>query len=189
MQEFIKNIINGNKDAWILFIKEFHPVIKSVINRFGRLSVDDRADVYQLVFEEIIKNDYKVLRNFKGERTKILAKYLKTITHRLCIRRYNQNKKKNNVDIDNIQIADEKSSNDKMIDNQSLEDTMWKAINELDKKYRDPLLLLLKQRKTKEIAKILGLEIKTVETHILRAKEILKKNKFLKEFFDNKALI
>jgi len=76
--------------AWEDFVDRFmglviHVIDHSVSSRSLRLAAHDREDLVGEVFLNFVKNDYSVLRRFRGESS--LATYLTVITRRVVVHR------------------------------------------------------------------------------------------------------
>jgi RNA polymerase sigma-70 factor (ECF subfamily) len=77
-------------DAWESFVDRFMGLVIHVVNhsaqsRSMRLSNEDREDVVSDVFVEICRNDFALLRNFRGDAS--LASYLTVVTRRVAVHR------------------------------------------------------------------------------------------------------
>jgi RNA polymerase sigma-70 factor (ECF subfamily) len=77
-------------DAWENFVDRFMGLVIHVVNhsaqsRSMRLSNEDREDVVSDVFVEICRNDFALLRNFRGDAS--LASYLTVVTRRVAVHR------------------------------------------------------------------------------------------------------
>ena len=75
--------------AWEDFVDRFMGLVLHVIrhtaqSRSMRLSPEDRDDLCAEVFLAIIRNDYAVLRNFRGQSS--LATYLTVVARRIVVR-------------------------------------------------------------------------------------------------------
>ena len=74
--------------AWEDFVDRFMGLVIHVINhsaqcRSIRLTPEDREDLASEVFVEIVKDDFAVLRHFRGESS--LATYLTVVTRRVVV--------------------------------------------------------------------------------------------------------
>lgn len=79
--------------AWEDFVDRFMGLVVHVINhtaqaRSLRLTPEDRDDLCAEVFLSIIKDDFAVLRHFRGQSS--LATYLTVVTRRVAVRRMMQ---------------------------------------------------------------------------------------------------
>lgn len=76
--------------AWEDFVDRYmglvlHVIDHSVSSRSLRLAAHDREDLVSEVFLNFVKNDYAVLRRFRGESS--LATYLTVVTRRVVVHR------------------------------------------------------------------------------------------------------
>ncbi len=186
MKELIKRMVDGDSEAWNEFVKKFNPVIKAKIDKYQGLNDNQRQDAYSEVFEELLKNDFKILKDFEGDRPEQLGAYLKTITYRHCYKKYQslqkQKEKTNDYVSENIEtyeVADTsfEESNSRLL----IAEKLWGAIDELEDMYKDVATYKLKGYTLRQIAEILNIKKKTIQTRWDRARKILRKNKNLKE--------
>jgi RNA polymerase sigma-70 factor (ECF subfamily) len=75
--------------AWEDFVDRFMGLVVHVVNhtsqaRSLRLSKEDLDDLYSEIFLAIVKDDFAVLRHFRGQSS--LATYLTVIARRVCVR-------------------------------------------------------------------------------------------------------
>jgi RNA polymerase sigma-70 factor (ECF subfamily) len=75
-------------EAWKDFVDRFTGLVMHVIGhsaqcRSLRLSTEDREDLASEVFVEIVRNDYALLRHFRGESS--LATYLTVVARRIVV--------------------------------------------------------------------------------------------------------
>ena len=75
--------------AWEDFVDRFLGLVIHVVNhtaraRSIRLSADDRDDLCAEVFLAIVKNDFALMRNFRGHSS--LATYLTVVSRRIVVR-------------------------------------------------------------------------------------------------------
>ena len=99
--------------SWEDFVDRFMGLIFHVLNhvaqaRSVRLSPEDRDDICADIFLEIIKNDFALLRNFRG--TSSLATYLTVVARRIAVRKLAGEKGPSSLQVDAEQtVADPKS--------------------------------------------------------------------------------
>ena len=77
-----------NAEAWKDFVDRFtglviHVIHHSAQSRALRLSPDDRDDLAAEVFLEVVRNDFALLRHFRGESS--LATYLTVVARRVVV--------------------------------------------------------------------------------------------------------
>lgn len=81
--------LNRKPRAWEDFVDRFMGLVVHVVNhtaqaRSMRVSPEDRDDLVAEVFLEILRNDFALLRNFRGQSS--LATYLTVIARRIVVR-------------------------------------------------------------------------------------------------------
>lgn len=75
--------------AWEDFVDRFMGLVVHVVNHTGqarslKLSKEDQDDLYSEIFLAICKDDFAVLRHFRGQSS--LATYLTVVARRVCVR-------------------------------------------------------------------------------------------------------
>ena len=88
-RSLLERCLHGKPRAWEDFVDRFMGLVIHVVNhtaraRSVRLSIADRDDLCAEVFLAIIKNEYAVLRNFRGKSS--LATYLTVVARRIVVR-------------------------------------------------------------------------------------------------------
>jgi RNA polymerase sigma-70 factor, ECF subfamily len=88
-RSLLERCLHRKPRAWEDFVDRFMGLVIHVVNhtaraRSVRLSIADRDDLCAEVFLAIIKNDYAVLRNFRGKSS--LATYLTVVARRIVVR-------------------------------------------------------------------------------------------------------
>lgn len=85
----LKRCLDHQEGGWPDFVDRFHGLVYHVIrltaqNRSMPLSEKDEETLAVEIFEELVRNDYALLRQFRGESS--LAAYLTVVTRRICMR-------------------------------------------------------------------------------------------------------
>jgi RNA polymerase sigma-70 factor (ECF subfamily) len=89
-RNLLSRCLSRQPRAWEDFVDRFmglvlHVIDHSVASRSIRLAAHDREDLTSEVFLAFVKNDFSVLRRFRGEAS--LATYLTVITRRVVVHR------------------------------------------------------------------------------------------------------
>jgi RNA polymerase sigma-70 factor (ECF subfamily) len=87
-RKLLTNCLTRKHKAWEDFVDRFMGLVIHVINhsaqaRSIRLSTEDREDLAGDVFLTLVKDDFAVLRHFRGESS--LATYLTVVTRRIVV--------------------------------------------------------------------------------------------------------
>ncbi|MBN1395112.1 MAG: sigma-70 family RNA polymerase sigma factor [Pirellulales bacterium] len=88
-RNLLERCLNRKPRAWEDFVDRFMGLVVHVINhtaraRSIRLSAADREDLCAEVFLAVLKDDFAVLRNFRGKSS--LATYLTVVARRVVVR-------------------------------------------------------------------------------------------------------
>jgi len=88
-RNLLERCLERKPRAWEDFVDRFMGLVVHVINhtaqaRSIRLSAEDREDLASEVFVNIIKDDFAVLRHFRGQSS--LATYLTVVARRIVVR-------------------------------------------------------------------------------------------------------
>ena len=94
-RNLLERCIDRKPRAWEDFVDRFMGLIVHVANhtaqaRSVRLTPEDRDDLCSEVFLNFIKDDFAVLRHFRGQSS--LATYLTVVARRIVVRRLSQQK-------------------------------------------------------------------------------------------------
>lgn len=92
-RNLLERCLQRKSRAWEDFVDRFMGLIIHVINhtaqaRSVRLTTEDRDDLCAEVFLNVIKNDFAILRHFRGQSS--LATYLTVVTRRIVVKRMMQ---------------------------------------------------------------------------------------------------
>ncbi len=87
-RNLLERCLQRKPRAWEDFVDRFMGLVVHVVNhtaqaRSARLTRDDRDDLCAEVFLEVIKNDFALLRNFRGQSS--LATYLTVVARRIVV--------------------------------------------------------------------------------------------------------
>lgn len=87
-RDLLDRCLARKPEAWKDFVDRYMGLVIHVINhsaqsRSLRLAPQDREDLVSQVFLEIVRNDFALLRHFRGESS--LASYLTVITRRVVV--------------------------------------------------------------------------------------------------------
>jgi RNA polymerase sigma-70 factor (ECF subfamily) len=88
-RNLLDRCLNRKPRAWEDFVDRFMGLVQHVIHHTGqarsmRLTPHDRDDLSAEVFLAVIRNDFAVLRNFRGQSS--LATYLTVVARRVVVR-------------------------------------------------------------------------------------------------------
>lgn len=86
----LKRCFDHQEEAWPDFVDRYLPLIYHVVvltsqNRSAVLSDADHETLVGEILEELVRKDYALLRQFRGESS--LPAYLTVVARRICVRR------------------------------------------------------------------------------------------------------
>lgn len=164
--KLLKEALDGNKDSYAELIKS----IKSSLYRVARARLDNEDDVYDAIYEAILKS-YQNLKKLRK------LEYFKTWLIRILI---NECNKIYDLQSKNVELVDTVINNqdnyDVTIQNTESNldfESMIECLN-----YDERMVFILyfyDKYKPKEIAKLLGTSINNVKSRLTRGKEKLRK--------------
>jgi RNA polymerase sigma-70 factor (ECF subfamily) len=168
-EELVSAAREGDEDAFKQLVRRFEPIVaRTVIGMLG--DCEEAEDVGQETFIRF----YKALPGFRGESS--VKTYLTRIAMNLSLNELKRRKRKffrfatKPVD-DYHDIADQSQERDGDVDRE----LVWKAIRELDEKFRSVVVLrLIDGYSTQETAGILGIPVGTVLSRLSRGQQRLK---------------
>lgn len=180
--------VNGEKAAWDAFVLQYSALVYHTIRKtFSLYHTEPRADLVEDLFQEfflsLIQDDFKKLRQFRGDRGCSLASWLRVVAARLTIDFLRKQKTTvNATDTDTIK-SNQPDPPGSLIDDEE-ERLLSQAVQALPP--RDRLFVDLHFRQAlppEEIAAILKVSVSAVYTQKSRIldklRETLKKNGLL----------
>lgn len=168
------NVVLSDKDAFSVVITRYEDALSRYITRLG---VRDRRDVEDILQNSFIKV-YRFLRSF--DESFSFSSWIYRIVHNETYDFFRVKKRRPEVTIDDdsgqLFISVESGEDmEQVFDNNINKDAVMKALDNLDKKYRDVLLLRYSEDKDyRQISDILQIPEGTVATLIHRGKKSLK---------------
>lgn len=172
-QEMIQKIIAGETHMFSIFVDRYKDKVFNLVYRFTG-DYSETEDICQEIFITV----YKKLPSFKADAR--VSTWLYKVASNKCIDWYRSKKRKNfftffggTGQIDDVK-ADTPAPQEIYILNEE-QKTLQNAVNKLDEKYRIVVVMFYYQHLSyRDIAEILELSVRTVETRLYRAKKILK---------------
>ncbi|GAB4421913.1 MAG: hypothetical protein OHK0011_00030 [Turneriella sp.] len=171
--EFLSRCIDGESDAWNSFMHDFHPLISGVAGRVSTLYSDD---IVQEVYLLLVKDHFRLLRQFDGTNRPAFLVYLKRVTEnaaRNFIRKHCKQETELGEALEHL--ADERETPEATLLHQADLERLTEAIALLRKDYQNVINLLLKGYRHREVAEILDIPLKTSLTWAHRAVAELRK--------------
>lgn len=170
-RELVNKILNGNKHAFSLLVKQYEKLVWCLVSRMV-LDEDELKDICQEVFIKIYINLEKF--NFNSK----LSTWIATISYRLALNHLKKSKKVVFSDILDQDIIDTVVSEDdplRYLENKEMKNLVHQLVNMLPLQYRSVLTLYhFNGFNYTEIANITGMPDGTVKNYIFRARKILK---------------
>ncbi|PWA08051.1 RNA polymerase subunit sigma [Pueribacillus theae] len=158
----------GNHDALHDLIESHLPIVERFAYQIG-VSANDVEDVTQEVFIRV----FRFIDQFSG---KTFSTWLYTITLNVARDYFKKTKREQNKIIALFREPTSTVSSDKETFQNEEDAFLHKAIQDLDQKYKVPLVLYyFHDKKIQEISQILSIPESTVKTRLSRAKSRLKK--------------
>ena len=179
LTEIVRNLLLrclGKKPgAWEDFIDRYMGLVVHVVNHTGhvrsiKLSKEDLDDLCGEVFLAIVRDDFAVLRHFRGQSS--LATYLTVVSRRVCVREMMRRKMTGFAVSNNStgQIADPHSdSNVERISNREEVEKLIKALNGTEAEV--VRLYHLEGKTYHEISSAVGMPENSIGPTLSRARE------------------
>lgn len=172
-EDIIRMVLGGYADAYSYLVDKYKYIVYDLCYKYT-YDYNEAQDLSQ----EIFLKAYRKLYSFKN--TASFSTWLYRVGVNTCIDWTRKHKKlKDTVSIDEEEYLNDLPScapipEDMVVDNERRE-LVRNAVMKLPEKYRTVLVLYnYKSLSCSEIAQVLGIPLKTVETRLYRAKKILK---------------
>lgn len=168
--QWIEKIQNSKKEGFEALYRFYYPRLSQFAFRYVK-SKAIAEDVVHNVFHKVWKNRKGLKANGK------LRAYLYTAVRNESCKHLNQRKKDAFAELDDLTFLESREVNpEEEINGKEFKQAIQIAINELPDRRRDVFLMSREDNLTyKEIAKVLGISIKTVETQMSRSLKHLRK--------------
>ncbi len=176
LPQLLNECTKGDETAWRIFIEKYHRLINGTVFKYSNgIEVDD---IVQYVYEKLIKNNYNLLKQFKGDSEPGFINYLKRISQNIALsesRNHNRKDKYINSAEQNLAAyADKRTNHENLLEEFMENKDAEEAIMKLELAYREVIALRMDGYKFKEIAEIVNAPLNTVLTRFDRAKKKLK---------------
>jgi RNA polymerase sigma-70 factor, ECF subfamily len=182
-RDLLQRCLQKQTGAWNDFVDRYLSLLYHVIGytahlRSAKVNAEDVEDIAAEVLLQIVADDYKVLRQFRG--TASLSTYLTVIARRICVHELTRRQsvrdaiRKGEARVDDVPDSAEGS----MAEIKSLErlDEVDRLLRKLSGKEREIVrLFYLEGRAYEEISTDTGVPVNTIGTVLSRAREKLRK--------------
>jgi RNA polymerase sigma-70 factor, ECF subfamily len=189
-RKLLKRCLSEEPGAWRDFVDRFIGLFVHVINhtahsRTVQVSLHDVDDLCGEIFLEILKDNYAVLRRFKGNCS--LATYLTVISRRIAVRGIARRRiaaelghvNAHQVSLHKAKAKQSQSSEQFRIDNQ---DEVNRLLSDLSENEAEVVRQYHLQGKSyREISNNLGIPENSIGPTLSRAREILKRKRQLRK--------
>ncbi len=187
----IRRLLAGDRDAWCRFVERYSGVVYSAVGKAARewqvsVSSGDREDLCAEVFAELLHDDCRALRHFRGQAR--LSTWLVTITRRTCHRHFRRRWKEpvllessptagNDTDVSACEPATSESSEAlRQLIRREEQGAVRQALRQLKASDREVLHLFYAENLPyAEIGRRLGISINTVGPKLHRAQRRLQR--------------
>ncbi len=182
-RDLLHRCLKKQPGAWNDFVDRYLSLLYHVIGytahlRSAKVNAEDVEDIAAEILLQIVSDDYKVLRQFRGNAT--LATYLTVIARRICVHELTRRQsvrdsiRKGDVKIEELPDSEEGT----IAELKSLErlDEVDRLLRKLSGKEREIVrLFYLEGRAYEEISTETGVPVNTIGAVLTRAREKLRK--------------
>ncbi len=182
-RDLLQRCLKKQTGAWNDFVDRYLSLLYHVIGytahlRSAKVNAEDVEDIAAEVLLQIVADDYKVLRQFRG--TASLSTYLTVIARRICVHELTRRQsvrdaiRKGDAKVDDVPDSHEGS----LAEIKSLErlDEVDRLLRKLSGKEREIVrLFYLEGRAYEEISTDTGVPVNTIGAVLSRAREKLRK--------------
>ncbi len=171
----IVELVLENQSYFLHIVKRYKIQLFAYIRRITNVSPEEAEDILQDVFLKVYLN----LNDF--DKSLKFSSWIYRITHNMVIDNFRKLKARPQIsdldmDDDRIKALAHEFDIEKEIDRGRLKEVLNKAIEKLDIKFREIIILkFLEEKDYKEISDIIKIPAGTVASRISKAKKLLKK--------------
>ena len=168
-EQIVSTILNGEKDLYREIIRRYEKKLSHYLLKFLS-DRDDMEDILQVVFIKVYKNLY----GFDVD--KKFSSWIYRIAHNEAVNHLKK-RRTGRISLDDVEykLIDEKADIRGEADKMFLKEDIEKVLNEMNIKYKEPLVLFYFENMSyDEISDILRIPKNTVGTLIMRGKKSIK---------------
>ncbi|MFA5729706.1 MAG: RNA polymerase sigma factor [Candidatus Paceibacterota bacterium] len=168
-EQIVGTILNGEKDLYREIIRRYEKKLSHYLLKFLS-DRDDMEDILQVVFIKVYKNLYGF------DIDKKFSSWIYRIAHNEAVN-YLKKRRTGRISLDDVEykLIDEKADIRGEADKMFLKEDIEKVLNEMNIKYKEPLVLFYFENMSyDEISDILRIPKNTVGTLIMRGKKSIK---------------
>ena len=168
-EQIVSAILNGDKDLYREIIRRYEKKLSQYLLKFLS-DRDDMEDILQVIFIKVYKNLYGFDINKK------FSSWIYRIAHNEAVN-YLKKRRAGRISLDDVEykLIDERADIKAGADRMFLKEDMEKVLNDMDIKYKEPIVLFYFENMSyDEISDILRIPKNTVGTLILRGKNSIK---------------
>lgn len=176
--QLIEALLSGERDAPKLFVERYSGLIYGILLRDYRLRREDADDCFQTIFEKLIQNNHRIIRQWRMEGT--FAAYLSRIVRNVAVdwiaNNNNINRRHSEVDEEEIEaVPDLAPPLENLMLLNELRRILLDCMNRLTDKARHIIgLKHLENHSYQEIAVFIGCDISNVGVTLYRAEHRLR---------------
>jgi RNA polymerase sigma-70 factor (ECF subfamily) len=179
-RDLLKRCLNRDPRSWNDFVDRFLSLIYHVIGytahlRSIRLSPEEQEDIAAEVLLKIVSNDFKVLREFRGDAS--LATYLTVISRRICVQELIRRQKAKHAQARGDLLVPAENLDDEPAAQKGVEslEEVEKLLRRLSGKERDIVQLYYFEGRTyEEISTETNIPVNTIGAVLSRARKKLR---------------
>lgn len=181
--DFLDRCIKKDKDAWENFVETYgrliyNHIIRTLRRYFYPFQDDDLEEIFNIIFLALIEDNFKRLKNFRGQNEPTFASYLRKISFNTCIDFLRE--RRNLRSLEEIQNCVNAKDSDETLDRKDLREIIRIARDELPERHHYLFKLIYEEDfDLSEISEILNLKLNAV--HQLKYRMIKNFIKIIKE--------
>lgn len=172
MYDYIQKLIKSDRFTWSDFVDRAYPVIEATVRRYT--DAQRSEDLIQNCFEALIRDDYNLLKRFKGDSELSLLAYVKSISKNLALNEMRKKQKERTIATANHLLENIEQVQSHEVDEKPLREALFEATESLDVKYKEVMILRIDGYSHREIAEITGIPLNTVITRVNRAQNFMR---------------
>lgn len=169
--DIIARVRQGDTEAYALLVRKYHRDLLGAIHRL----VGD-AHLAEDIGQEVFLDAYKALSRFDPDRGTPFGAWLRALARNRCLSALRARGRARLVPVEDVpELAGESPGPEERLLDREREQVLADSLAKLDEPFRETVVLTLRGRTLRDIARRSGVPLATVKTRLFRARDKLRR--------------